>query len=346
MENKKRFEQAISCVSPKVRSLLLNLPQEIKENTQEIRLRSDRPITIVGNYGCRFINQTGRVSYICTQNSAIISSGEITDTFNRICGYSVHSNQNDILNGFITLEGGHRAGICGTGVCESDKIVAVRDVSSINLRIAGEHFGAADEIISKLYSNGLKSVIIAGAPCTGKTTILRDMSRQISGGILENYYKTVIVDERKEIAAVKGGKPQNDVGINCDILDMYPKGQGILTAIRSMSPEIIICDEIGAMDDALAIESGVNSGVKFAVSVHASSYGEIKKRPQVKKLIDIGAFDYIVLLKSGTKPCVISQFYEVGEFKNEMHSNNVYYDFLYNSGQVFKPKIISKNKAP
>ena len=344
MDNEKRFEQAISCISPKVRVLLANLPQEIKQQTQEIRLRNEKPIVIVGSYGCRFLSGAGRVSYICTQSSSKISSSELADTFNKICGYSVHSNQDGILNGYITIEGGHRAGICGTGVCERNKITAVRDIASINLRIAGEHFGAADEVVCRLFSSGLKSVIVAGAPSTGKTTILRDMARQISGGTLESYYKTVIIDERKEIAATKSGVPQNDVGINCDVLDMYPKGQGIVTAIRSMSPEIIICDEIGAMDDVDAIESGINSGVKFAVSVHASSYDEIKNRPQIKRLMDSGAFDYVVLLKSGFKPGVIAKIYEVGEMKNEVFSNNINYDFLYSSGKIFKPKIISKDK--
>ncbi|MEG2051061.1 MAG: stage III sporulation protein AA [Oscillospiraceae bacterium] len=346
MDNTKKFEQAVSCISPKIRSLLLSLSIEIKEQTQEVRLRGDRPIVIVGKYGTRFLSGLGRESLICTQSSLKISTAELIDTFNRICGYSVHSNQDSILNGYITIEGGHRAGICGTGVFENNKISAVRDVASINLRIAGEHFGAADEIICRLFSNGLKSVIIAGAPSTGKTTILRDMARQISGGSLANYYKTVIIDERREIAATKNGVPQNDVGINCDVLDMFPKGQGILTALRSMSPQIIICDEIGAMNDATAIDEGINSGVEFAVSVHASTFDEIVKRPQIKRLLDSGAFDYVVLLKSGSAPGTIQKIYEVGDLENEVCSNNVYYDFLHCNGKVFKPKIISKDKTP
>lgn len=345
MDNIKRYDQAVSCVSPKIRALLLSLPDELKEETQEIRLRGDRPIALIGKYGIRFLSGAGRATYICTQSSFKISQSELIDTFNRVCGYSVHSNQESILNGYITIEGGHRAGICGTGVFENNKISAVKDVASINLRIAGEHFGAANEVVGRLFSNGLKSVIIAGAPSTGKTTILRDMARQLSGGTLENYYKTVIIDERREIAAIKNGIPQNDVGVNTDILDMYPKSQGILTALRSMSPEIIICDEIGSMNDATAIDEGVNSGVKFAVSVHASNFEEIKKRPQVKSLLDSGAFDYIVLLKSGSTPGTILKIFEVGDMGNEVSSNNIYYDFLHSNGKIFKPKIITKDKT-
>lgn len=346
MDNSKRFEQAVSCISPKIRSFLLSLPIEIKSQTQEIRLRGERPIVISGEYGLRFLNSSGKESFICSQGSQKISMAELTDTFNRICGYSVHSNQESILNGYITIEGGHRAGICGTGVFDNNKISALRDIASINLRIAGEYPGAADEIVCRLFSDGLKSVIIAGAPSTGKTTILRDLARQLSGGMLDTYYKTVIIDERREIAAIKNGVPQNNIGVNCDVLDMFPKGQGILTALRSMSPQIIICDEIGAMSDASAIDEGINSGVEFAVSVHASTFDEITKRPQIKRLLDSGAFDYIVLLKSGAIPGTIKKIYEVGDIQNEVCGNNVYYDFLHCNGKIFKPKIVTKDKTP
>ncbi len=345
MDNSKRFNQAVMCVSPKIRNILLSLPDEIKTDTQEIRLRGDRPIALIGKYGTKFLSSIGRDSLICSQSSLKVSPSELIDTFNRICGFSVHSNQESILNGYITIEGGHRAGICGTGVFENNKISAVKDIASINLRIAGEHLGAADEIMCRLFSNGLKSIIIAGAPSTGKTTILRDMARQLSGGSLDRYYKTVIIDERREIAAVKNGIPQNNVGVNCDVLDMYPKSQGILIALRSMSPDIIICDEVGAMSDANAIDEGVNSGVKFAVSVHASTIDEIKKRPQINRLIECGAFDNIVLLKSGSTPGTILKIYEVGELNNEVCSNNIYYDFLHSNGKIFKPKIITKDKT-
>lgn len=346
MDNLIKFEQAVSVLSSKIRAILLNLPESVKIKTQEIRLRSNKPIIIIGTYGCRFLSSTGRASYICSQNSKVITANELAETFNRICEYSVHSYQDSIINGYITIDGGHRAGICGTGVCCDEKISSLRDVSSINLRIAGEHIGAADEIICKLFSNSLKSIIIAGAPSTGKTTILRDLSRQLAGGCAGDYFKTVIVDERREIAATKNGIPQNDIGVNCDVLDMFPKNVGILTALRSMSPDIIICDEVGSIADASAIDSGINSGVKFAASVHASTFEELQNRPQISKLLDSGAFDNVVLLKSCQTPGIISKIYEVGEIQNEICSNNVYYDFLHSNGKIFKPKIVTKDKNP
>ncbi|MDR0314701.1 MAG: stage III sporulation protein AA [Oscillospiraceae bacterium] len=344
MKNKLKFEQAINCITPRIQSILEKLSDDTKENTQEIRLRNEKPVMLIGSYGYLFLNGSGRASYICTQTSLSIKSEELTDTFNRICKYSVHSNQSSIVNGYITIEGGHRAGICGTGVGDGQSVASVRDISSINLRVASQCIGSSDEIINKLFRDGLKSVIIAGAPLTGKTTILRDMARQISGGSLDRYYKTAIVDERKEIAAVKNGVPQNDVGINCDVLDMYPKGTGIMSALRSLSPEIIICDEVGDIDEIRAIEAGINSGVKFIASVHAESYKDIIKRPQIKSLVQSGAFDFLVLLKSGKDPGQISKIYGMDELTNEVSGNCIHYDFLCDGRTVFKPKIITKDK--
>lgn len=148
-------------------------------------------------------------------------------------------------------------------MAESGTVKSFRDISSVNLRIAHEIPGAADEIYPSLFSQGIVSAIIAGPPLSGKTTLLRDLARRLSGVSGGRYYRVAIVDERGEIAASSGGCPQCDVGFS-DVLTGYPKDVGILTALRTLSPQIIICDEIGNLSETKRILEGMNSGVNFS----------------------------------------------------------------------------------
>jgi len=316
--NVKRFEKAVSYVTPIVKNLLLGLPDGVKAGIREIRMRSGLPVIVINQRGANFLNVNGRLSCMYGESAVRMNAADINDTFNRICGYSVHSHKADILNGFITIEGGHRAGICGTAVSENNAVTGIRDISSINLRIAGEYKGVADEIVRLLFSESLCGLIVAGSPASGKTTFLRDLARQLSNGSCDACYKTVVIDEREEIAAVWQGVAQNDIGWNCDVLNAYPKGEAILTALRCLSPEMIICDEVCRHNEIDAIESGVNAGVKFAVSVHAASRDDIINRPQIKRLLATGAFDYLLLLKGPETPSAVAEIYETGDLVNEI----------------------------
>ncbi len=314
----KRFDNAVANITPRIQKLLMDISSEDKENIWEIRMRNNAPVILFGSGGVFFLNRNSRISRLYSDSAVTMNLAEINDTFTRLCGYSVHTHSETIANGFVSVEGGHRAGICGTAVFSDNEISSVRDISSINLRIARENTQASKQLCELLFSDGLRSIIIAGPPTSGKTTMLRDLTRRLSSGFCGNYYKTVVIDERGEIAAVHRGNAGNDVGLNCDVLSAYPKGEGILTALRSLSPEIIICDEVGGMAEIEAIESGLNSGVKFAVSVHASSREELLSRPQIRRLLMTFAFDEIVLLKGGCSPCVISKIFRTGELLNEI----------------------------
>lgn len=308
----KRFESAARCTGARVRRALLNLPDSVKENTCEIRLRCGRPIMLNGLFGEAFITSNGRESYIITPSVMKASIADIEECFRIVCGYSVHTHQNSICSGYVTVSGGHRVGISGTAVLSSDGIGSIRDISSINIRIAKEFKGIADELYSHIKNNSWKSVIVAGAPSSGKTTVLRDLSRILaseSGG----YTKTVIIDEREEIAACCNGVPQNDVGISSDVLSGYPKGEGILIALRSMSPENIILDEISTDKEVAAIETGLNSGVNFFLSVHAADLNELFRRKHIIRLLCGGSFDAVVFLDGQKNPSKTVDYIAAGD---------------------------------
>ncbi len=302
-----RFDLAAEVLSPALRRMALSLPRGKKERIQEIRLRAGSPVILIEQGIPLFLDERGCPSYICRETSRRVSPAELTDTFNKICGYSVHSHMDSIIGGYITIPGGHRAGICGTAVTQGGKIVNIRDVHAINIRIAGEYRDAARELVDRVFRQGLAGVLIAGPPASGKTTMLRDLARRLSSGEGGRYYKIAVVDERDEIAGTRGGEVLHDVGINCDVFSAYPKGEGIMTALRAFSPDMIICDEIGGEADIRAVECGVNSGVRFAASVHAASREELLARAQFSRLAATGAFDRAVLLADGNHPCTIRE---------------------------------------
>lgn len=296
MDNIKRFDAAVQCLSPRLSDVFLSMEKHEKENIREIRLRSGKPIVVVCLGEVKFLSSSGRLTDVYSDLNLKTDASEINDIFIRLCGYSVHSFSDAINRGYITLTGGHRAGVAGTAVSENGKITAVRDICCINLRIAREIRGAADELYGRLFADGLSSVIIAGPPSSGKTTILRDLARQLSGTERGRMYKTFVCDERCEIGAGISGIPQNDLGINCDVISCYPKEEGILIGLRSFSPDIIICDEIASYAEVSAVETGLNSGVNFALSIHAKDERELRAKPIMKRLLMSGAFGSVVLL--------------------------------------------------
>lgn len=252
---------------------------------QEIRLRVNRPAAATVMGAVRYITESGQLTYN-PDSSVTVSEQDLRRSFEAVCQYSVHSFQNDILSGFVTLRGGHRVGICGTSIMRGGAVENVKNISSMNFRIAREISGCAEELCRRVFDSGLCSVLIAGAPASGKTTMLRDTAR-----ILGGRYRTAVIDERGELAAVMNGVPQNNVGINTDVFDGYDKPGGINTAIRVMSPQIIICDEIGSAADLTAIRAAASSGVCAIASVHGSNMDEL-----ARKGIDLDIFDKTVFL--------------------------------------------------
>ncbi len=312
MNNVKKFEQAVRVLTPNLASAFLNLSDEEKETITEIRIRTRKPVVVVAANGICFLHRSGKLTQVYSDLAVKTCEKDVEEIFSRLCGYSVYSYRDAINRGYITVSGGHRAGVAGTAVTENGRIVSVRNISCINLRIAKEITGAANEVYSRCFSNGMNGIIVAGPPSSGKTTVLRDLARQLSGAENGRFAKVFVCDERGELGASHCSVAQNDIGINCDLITSYPKKEGILIGLRSFSPDIIVCDEIATDEELDAIESGLRSGVHFALSIHAQTEKDLRTKPSYQRLIASGCFGYTVLL-SGSQPGQIERLFAGSE---------------------------------
>ena len=238
--------------------------------------------------------------FICTKN-------EIFEIFHNICNYSVYSRQYEINNGYITIKGGHRAGICGTAVTNGESIVNIKDISTINIRISREIKGCSKELLN--FINPQKGILICGPPSSGKTTLIRDIARSIS-----YQYKTSLIDERNEISATVNGVSQNNIGL-CDVYNNYKKSVAIEQAVRTMSPQVIVCDELGSCEDITAVKNGVNCGVSFIATVHCDCEKDLLLRENLKNLMKTYAFSKIVFLDTRENVGKIKKTMDISEVK-------------------------------
>ncbi len=252
------------------------------ENIREIRLNAGQKIEIVTGDKSVFVGKT-------------LSIKDIGEIFAALCEYSVHTYKNEIREGFITAEGGCRIGICGTAVYEKGEIITIKDICALNIRIPHEVFGAADRILP-FASSGF---LVVGPPCSGKTTVLRDIARQQSAKS-----HIVIVDERFEIAGTYRGEHGFNIG-NSAVLSGFTKADGIKIAARAMAPDIVICDEFGDEEDIFSALFAMKSGVSVIASIHAFDKTDLLEKPFFQKLLAAGIFKSFAFLN---KNCEI---YEV-----------------------------------
>lgn len=300
----KRFDEASQALSDRLYKTVYKFPKELKSSIQEIRIRAEKPLTLSTGNNILFVDKDSNLSE-SMENTVTATLEDVVTTFQNVCGYSVYSHQNEIKSGFVTMGSGHRVGLCGTAITSHGEITSIRDISSLNIRIAREIPNASAELIQKVgkIDGGM---LIAGVPCSGKTTILRDLARRISLGIDCHIMRTSVVDERSELSGTYAGIARNDLGLS-DILNGYSKHDGIMQALRALSPEVIICDEIGTTSDMKAIEQSINAGVSIIATIHAGSYHELLTRNQGKALISSGAFRTVVVLKSRENAGKISE---------------------------------------
>lgn len=259
------------------------------ENLEEIRLRSNKPIIL------KFTNKEKILK-------GFIETEDILQTLQSICDNSIYSYQNQICEGFITIKGGHRVGITGSAIISNGKITNINYISNLNFRIARQMIGCSNNLLDyilDLTNNTIYNTLIISSPGAGKTTVLRDVIRRISNGIEDIGFKgknISVVDERGEIAAMYKGVPQNDIGIRTDILDNIKKSDGMKMVIRSMSPDIIVADEIGSIEDVEAINYAICCGIKGIFTAHGSSFEDLNLNPAISGLIKKQIFERLVFL--------------------------------------------------
>lgn len=250
------------------------------DGVQELRFISGKPLSVRFSDGVYYVTEKGTLSRY-PHNAVRISEKHMAELLERVTKSSLYSVKDEIRNGYITIEGGHRVGLAGTAVTENGSVEFIKYISAMNIRRAVEIPGAADKVMEHILGDTIKNTLIISPPCGGKTTMLRDIARCLSHA----GHSVAIADERCEIAAMYNGRSPFDLGNLTTVLDNCPKAQAMLMLLRSMSPEVIITDEIGSSDECEAVRSIMNSGVAVIASIHGGSVRELLKRRHISQLL-------------------------------------------------------------
>jgi len=254
----------------------------------------------------------------------VVTDKDLMRAVQLISGSSIYAFEEEIKNGFITIKGGHRVGISGKVTTDRGRVKTIKHITSLNIRIAREITGAADRVMPYLINPVTKKfhhTLIISPPRCGKTTLIRDVIRQVSKGIPALDFKgcTVgVVDERSEIAGCYYGVPQKDVGFRTDVLDACPKAEGMMMMIRAMGPQVIATDEIGREQDAAALEEALNAGITVLTTAHGKDWEEIAQRPVLRYIIEQGIFERMVTLGRSKGAGTVEDIIDVSSGKSLM----------------------------
>lgn len=280
------YEEAASFLPPTLRTRALALPSHLRQTVNELRLRVGRePTAVLGGDELPLPGE-GRVTSRDLELTVEISTQA-----------SPQAALEQLRQGYFTLRGGHRLGLCGSVWSEGGQVKNLRRLSSLNLRLAHAVPGCGDRVLRELAADGsFPDTLILAPPGGGKTTLLRDMVRLLSDGVELSPLRVGLCDERGEVAALWEGEPQFDVGSRTDILEGCPKARGLLMLLRAMTPQVLACDEITHPDDIGALETCGNCGARLLATVHARRVEELAEKPLYRDLLSRGLFRRAVVV--------------------------------------------------
>lgn len=294
---------------------LWNQVANMQERVYEIRLRANQVICVYVNQKECYLSKSGEVHSNCYQGISITRE-DVERVVHHICKYSIYAYEQELRQGYITVEGGHRIGMVGQAILEQGKIKNIKNIAGLNIRIAHEIIGAGDHVLPHLYENGiLYNTFIISPPLAGKTTILRDLIRQISdGNAYGNGMNVSVVDERSEIGGAYLGVAQNRIGMRTDLLDACPKGEGMMQLIRSMSPKMLAVDELGSESDVRALEQVLQCGCKIMATIHSKDIADFQHKKVFQSIIKQRSIERYIVLGATSKVGEV-----VGIYNKEFH---------------------------
>ena len=302
-------EELIRLFSGRVRRILERVDLDFSQ-VHEIRMRTGAPLQMICRGKEFFPDERGRASR--AEKGAFITERDLRETMEYIGNYSLYAYEDEIRQGYLTIQGGHRVGIAGKAVIEDGKVRGISPISCINLRISHSVEGCADPVMPYLWEKEeFCHTLIVSPPRRGKTTLLGDVNRQTSAGAGGRRGLTVgVVDERSEIAGACRGVAQNRMGIRTDVLDGCPKAEGMMMLIRSMSPEVVAVDEIGTAEDLRALESVLNCGCRILATVHGNSMEDVRQKPLLGDLVERHVFQRYILLSGKETPGTLQAVFD------------------------------------